>query len=74
MTKVKAILLRPLDGNEIGSVMQFDRDDFERLKERGAVRAAPPAKPKADGKRAGGSKQAAKPSNKKAAAPANKGA
>ncbi len=40
MAKVSAILLRPLDGDEIGSTREFDAADFERLESCGAVKAA----------------------------------
>ena len=45
-TKVK--LLRPLDGREIGSVVEYPDDDAKRLAEGGVVdivteKAAPPA-------------------------------
>lgn len=36
---VKAILLKPLDGAEAGTEREFEADDFNRLKEMGAVRA-----------------------------------
>ncbi len=39
MAKVSAILLRPLDGDEIGSTREFDAADFERLEACGAVKA-----------------------------------
>lgn len=39
MAKVSAILLRPLDGNEIGSTREFDPADFQRLEACGAVKA-----------------------------------
>jgi len=59
---VKAILLKPLDGNPEGSTMEFSQADFDRLKERGAVKAAPAAKAEPA------------PENKAAKAPANKSA
>lgn len=37
---VKAILLRPLDGQEPGTTAEFSQADFDRLEKRGAVRAA----------------------------------
>lgn len=36
---VKAILLKPLDGDPEGSEREFDQGDFETLKKLGAVRA-----------------------------------
>lgn len=43
---MRAILLKPLDGREIGSEATFSREDFNRLKALGAVKAAPaPRKP-----------------------------
>lgn len=64
MAKVKVILLKPLDGAAIGSEAEYDQVDFDRLVERGAVKAA--AKPQ--------NKAAKKPKNKKAPPPANKSA
>lgn len=62
MTTIKAILTKPLDGQPEGTEREFDKADFDRLKEMGAVRAA-----------SGGSEKAA-PSvaNKAAPAVANK--
>lgn len=37
---IKAVLLKPLDGDPIGSEREFDKLDFERLRLMGAVRAA----------------------------------
>lgn len=37
---VKAILTKPLDGQPEGSEREFDKVDFDRLHEMGAVRAA----------------------------------
>ncbi|EQA96842.1 hypothetical protein [Sphingobium baderi] len=45
---VKAILLKPLDGHDIGSEAEFSDADFERLKAKGAVKAAPEVKNKAE--------------------------
>lgn len=39
MATIKAVLLKPLDGFPEGAEREFDRDDFERLKSMGAVRA-----------------------------------
>ncbi|MDH2311436.1 hypothetical protein [Methylobacterium brachiatum] len=44
---IKAVLLKPLDGSPAGTVRDFDKVDFDRLKEMGAVRAAPSADEKA---------------------------
>lgn len=41
---VKAILLKPLDGNPEGAEVEFSQADFDRLKKRNAVKAAPAAK------------------------------
>lgn len=41
---IKAILIKPLDGFPAGAHREFDKHDFERLKDFGAVRAAPEAK------------------------------
>ncbi len=38
---VKAILLKPLDGREIGSTAEFSKADFDRLRAKGAVKRAP---------------------------------
>lgn len=38
---IKAILLKPLDGDPIGSPREFDKLDFARLEAMHAVRAAP---------------------------------
>ena len=38
---MKAILLKPLDGHAIGSTLEFDQPDFDRLVSQGAVKAAP---------------------------------
>lgn len=40
MKKIEAILLKPLDGREIGSRCEFSKADFDRLKRQGAVKAA----------------------------------
>ncbi|MCQ0987541.1 hypothetical protein [Jiella marina] len=45
---VKAILTKPLDGKPEGSVLEFEKADFERLKALGAVKAAPEVKNKAE--------------------------
>lgn len=44
MTTIKAILTKPLDGQPEGTEREFDKADFDRLKEMGAVRAAGEAK------------------------------
>lgn len=62
MKKIKAVLLKPLDGAEIGSEREFDEVDFDRLVSRGAVKAA--TKPE--------NKAAPKPRNKAAKKPKNK--
>ncbi|MBX7459549.1 hypothetical protein [Qipengyuania huizhouensis] len=64
MAKIKAILLKPLNGAEIGSTADFDKVDFDRLVERKAVKKAP----------ASNAKAAEKPKNKKAKTPQNKAA
>ena len=38
--KIKAILLKPLNGAEIGSVAHYSNADFNRLVAKGAVKAA----------------------------------
>jgi hypothetical protein len=38
---MKAVLLKPLDGNAIGETIELDQTDFNRLVELGAVKAAP---------------------------------
>ena len=60
---VKAILIKPLDGDPEGTQREFSKADFDRLLQLGALRKAPPA-----------AKAAPAPLNKKAPAPANKGA
>ena len=57
-TKVR--LLRPLDGREAGSLVDYPDNDAKRLERRGAVQIVP-------------EKAAPAPANKKAPAPANKG-
>ncbi len=57
---VKAILLKPLDGAAEGTEREFSQADFDRLKAKGAVRAA------------GEAKAAPSVANKKAPAVANK--
>lgn len=59
---IKAILIKPLDGDPEGTEREFSRDDFERLEAFGAVRKAA----------SGGEKQAPAAMNKKARAVANK--
>lgn len=39
--KIKAELLRPLNGAKIGSHAEYSKADFERLKARGAVKEVP---------------------------------
>ncbi len=41
---IKAILLKPLDGDPEGAVREFSKADFERLLAKGAIRAADRAK------------------------------
>ncbi len=61
---VKAILLKPLDGQSEGTEREFDKADFDRLEAMGAVRRA-----------TGGAEKAAAPVANKAAPPvANKAA
>lgn len=64
MAKVKAVLLKPLNGAKIGSEAEFEQVDFDRLVERNAVKKAPAPK----------NKSAKKPKNKAAAKPKNKSA
>jgi len=40
MATIKAILTKPLDGDPEGTEREFSQADFDRLKARGAVRAA----------------------------------
>lgn len=61
---VKAILTKPLDGMPEGTPREFSQADFDRLKSKGAVRAAP----------SGETKAAPEPLNKKAPPLANKSA
>ncbi len=46
--KIKAELLKPLNGAEIGSYAEYSKADFERLKSKGAVKEVPE---KTEGKR-----------------------
>jgi hypothetical protein len=59
MATVKAVLLKPLDGKPEGSEVEFDKPDFDRLKEMGAVKAASGSSTKED-------KAAPEPANKRA--------
>ncbi len=43
--KVQAELLRPLNGEEIGTVVEYDKRDARRLEERGCVKILGPAAP-----------------------------
>ena len=45
--KIKAILLKPLNGAEVGSDAEYSKADFDRLKSKGAVKEAPAPKNKA---------------------------
>lgn len=52
---VKAILIKPLDGDAEGTVRELNKADFDRLKAKGAVRAIgdePKASPAARNKKA----------------------
>lgn len=60
MSKIKAILLKPLDADPIGAEREFAKVDFDRLEKLGAV------------KRAATAKQARAPRNKQSNPPANK--
>lgn len=40
MTRIKAILTKPLDGDPEGNPREFDKTDFDRLEAMGAVRKA----------------------------------
>ncbi len=62
MTKVKAVLIKPLDGQPEGTELEFDKNDFDSLKALGAVRAA----------QADTAKKAPAPRNKKAPEVQNK--
>lgn len=62
MSTVKAILLKPLDGQPEGATREFSKTDFDRLKALGAVREDRSAK------------AAPEPVNKKAPEVANKAA
>jgi hypothetical protein len=64
MTPIKAILIKPLDGEPAGAHREFSKTDFDRLKALGAVRALPQKEAKA----------APTPSNKMASEVANKAA
>ena len=59
---IKAILTKPLDGFPEGTEREFDKADFDRLKELNAVREA------------GDEKAARQPKNKAAPAAKNKAA
>jgi hypothetical protein len=59
MPTVNAILLKPIDGLREGDEREFDKVDFDRLEQLGAVRAVPV-------------KAAVPPLNKMAPAPLNK--
>ena len=61
MANVKARLLKPLDGDEIGAERIFSKADFDKLKRQGAVEKV-------------STKAAAKPQNKAAKKPENKSA
>ena len=60
---VKAILIKPLDGDPEGTEREFSKVDFDRLQKLGAVQKAPTA-----------TKAASAPMNKKAPGVSNKGA
>lgn len=47
MAKILAELIKPLDGDKIGSTRSFDKADFDRLKKQGAVKSATKPKNKA---------------------------
>lgn len=66
MAQVKARLLRPLNGQEIGTEVTYDEADAERLAAAGAIEIVAARKAEA--------KKAPAPANKKAPAPKNKGA
>ena len=72
MAKIKAILLKPLNGAEIGSEVEIDKVDFDRLVERNAVEEASSSNAKAAKKPK--NKAASKPKNKAAPKPQNKSA
>lgn len=60
MANVTGILVKPLDGYDIGAEREFSKADFEKLEAQGAV------------KRKAAAKKAPAPANKKAPAPDNK--
>lgn len=64
MSKIKAELLKPLDGDPIGAERAFTKADFAKLEAQGAVKRAAKAVAKA----------APKPKNKMADPPSNKSA
>ena len=59
---VKAILIKPLDGDAEGTEREFSQADFDRLVAKGAVKAAPAPQ----------NKMEAAPANKAAGKPAKK--
>lgn len=59
---VKAVLLKPLDGRVIGTILELSQADFHHLMQRNAVKAAAQAEDKA----------APEPENKAAPAARNK--
>jgi hypothetical protein len=42
----KAILIKPLDGDPAGTEREFSKTDYDRLRSRGAIRAAGPVERK----------------------------
>ena len=53
MAKIKAVLIKPLDGDPIGAEREFSKAEFDKLKAQGAVKrvatkAAPKPKNKMD--------------------------
>lgn len=64
---VRAKLIKPLDGDPEGSIREFDKADFHRLKDLHAVIEAPDEEAPPEG-----AKQDDPPANKKAPAPKNK--
>lgn len=64
MAKIKAELVKPLDGEPIGAEREFSEAEYKKLAAQGAVKRA--AKPQ--------NKAAKKPANKTAPRPDNKSA
>jgi len=50
MANVKAKLIRPLNGQEIGAVVEYSQEDADRLAELGAIEIVKDAKAPAENK------------------------